>query len=138
MDRFIHVRSANFTVAPPEDEHVVNEMYGQAFAEYVQNILRQNNVLSDDVYPEDWGWWVDAEMGNYSGGVLCHRSIQPDSGEVTFTCTLSRETDSYWSWKKWRKIDISSETASLLDILEKAFKADKDISFVCRTDDMLD
>lgn len=40
-----------------------------------------------------------------------------------------------WSWSRFRKVDVSKDVLEVVDIVERVFKNDKEISGVARHDD---
>jgi hypothetical protein len=47
--------------------------------------------------------------------------------------SIDKETK--WSWSRFRKVDVSNDVLAVIDIVERTFAGDKDVSAVTRHND---
>ena len=130
MPRFIHIRTSKFPILEGEESEVFNPgTYGKAFAIYLQENLQKAGYDVPFVCCEDWGWWVELRLPIKTIGLCCHRE-HDENTECNFVCSTSLESETVWSWKKFRFIKISMELDKLIEDLTEIFERDQQIEFV--------
>jgi hypothetical protein len=129
------IETKRFRVQPGEDQEITNErMYGKALCTYLQEHLPSAGVNVPFFCNEDWGWWLEVEHGGFKMA-LCIYSDPGESNPEKYGLMPSIDKGAQWSWSRFRKVDVSKDVLAVIDIVERIFKSDKDISAVTRHDD---
>jgi hypothetical protein len=130
MDKFIHIRSANFPILPGEKEELVNEgMYGKALAEYLQAKLTARGYKAPFIACEDWGWWVELKTAPFTFGVCIYCGPET-GGPLDLFCTDGATGPRKWSWRRFRFVDTTLWAEKLHEDLVSIFRADAEVEIV--------
>ena len=127
------IETDKFPILPGEEDEVVNEgMYGKALCLYLEENLPLFGLDVNFYCAEDWGWWVDVTEQDFTMGLLiyAHTAIGEDPWEYIIGSSVTEKMK--WSWKKFRKEDISKKVYSCLNKVEKTLNHDEDISSIER------
>lgn len=133
----IKIETSKFPVMDGEDEEICNEnMYGKALCQYLEKKLPEAGITSRYFLNEDWGWWQEVEYGEFSMA-LCIYSFEFDSNgnPSSYVIMPSEQNDKKWSWSKFRKINITNNVLTIMDIVAEIFENDHEIQSVSRHDD---
>lgn len=133
---WIKIETKKFPILAGEENEVVNEgMYGKALCQYLESTLPQFGLTVNFYCAEDWGWWVDITELNLNMGLLiyAHTVVGADPESYAIGSSITKPTK--WSWKKFRKIDVSAQVTSMMNKLQNALEYDEDIYEVERYDE---
>ena len=132
----IEIQSDIFPILPGEDEEIVNEgMYGKALCMYLEKELPSFGLAVNFYCAEDWGWWIEVSENEFILP-LCIYTFEPiGSVPEKYYIQSSITEPKRWSWKKFKKLDLSSEVTSILDKVENALLHDNEIHIVERYDE---
>jgi len=130
MNRNFFLKSSKFPILEGEEEEIVNPgLYGKALAIYLETNLKQKGYDIPFYCCEDWGWWVEVPSPDKSLGVGCVR--HPEEGkEEYFSCLVFPPEDRVWSWRRFRKIDISTSLDKLAQTIHEILSDDPEINLV--------
>jgi len=131
----IKIQSDKFPILPGEDEEIVNEgMYGKALCIYLEKELPSVGLAVSFYCAEDWGWWIEVLEYEFTLPLQIY-TFEPigHNPEIYFIQSSITEPER-WSWKKFKKIELSSEITSIIDKIENALQHDDEIFLVERYD----
>ena len=76
--------STAFPPEPGEDEEVNPGRYGKRLAEFLSGELSRQGYAVLRIYPEDWGWRIDLENGDFPLWLGCGNYQQYENGFLCF------------------------------------------------------
>lgn len=121
---------------PGEKEEIVNEgMYGKALCQYLEKELTKYQFDVPFFINEDWGWWIEIRSNEFTLGLQIYSDNAPDTDPEKYAIMSSVTEEKKWSWKKFKKIDVSCDVNHIMDVLENLFLNDPEITKVLRHDD---
>ena len=130
------IETRKFPILKGEDEEITNErMYGKALCNYLQAELPRAGIGVPFFCNEDWGWWLEVERGGFKMGLCIYSDPDATADPERYAVMPSILEEKKWSWSKLGSVDVSKEVRELIDIVERVFKNDKEISAVSRHDD---
>ena len=131
----IEIHTEKFPILPGENEEIVNEgMYGKALCQYLEAQLPKHQLEVLLVINEDWGWWVEVKSNEFTLGLQIYSDNEPDINPEKYAIMSSITENKKWSWKKFKKIDVSNDVNHIMDTLEKLLLEDSEITKVIRHD----
>jgi hypothetical protein len=123
MKTSIEFRSGKFPPYEGEEEQINPGLWGKRLAEYIVEKLAASNVVTQEIYSEDWGWAIPIENRDFPLWVACgHMSVDDDDA---FLCSIMPDKPVIRRW--FRKIDTQKDVGRVADALEKILSADPDI-----------
>jgi hypothetical protein len=76
--------STAFLPEPDEDEQVNPGLYGKRLAEFLSGEPPPQDFAVLRMYPEDWGWRIDLENGEFPLWLGCGSYLQYENGFLCF------------------------------------------------------
>ena len=135
MRPFLNLRTAKFPVQAGEEQEIINPgTFGKSFAQYIETTLKSAGFEVPFIVCEDWGWWVEVKLADARIGILCYRE-HDENGDCGYSCSLSPEKDSAWSWSKFRFVDLTTQLDKIHRSLCAAFQSDPEIQYLGESDE---
>ena len=132
----IAIKTSKFPILEGEVEEIVNDgMYGKALCIYLQSRLPDAGIEAPSFICEDWGWWIDVIDGDFKIGLCVYSHPDEESNPERYAIMPSEHNTKKWSWSKFRMVDVSTNTVSIIDAVEQIFQNDSEIESVSRHDD---
>lgn len=132
----ILIETSKFPVLEGEEEKLVNEgMYGKALCLYLEKELPKLDINVSSFCCEDWGWWVAVNSDEFEMGLCIYSDQEVGDNPTRYAIMSSLTEGKKWMWSKFRKIDVSKDVTRIMDMTEKLFKDDSEITQVSRHDD---
>ena len=132
----IEIHTKKFPILPRENEEIINEgMYGKALCQYFETELPKYRLEIPLFINEDWGWWIEVKSNEFTLGLQIYSDNEPNINPEKYAIISSVTEDKKWSWKKFKKIDVSNDIKHIMDALEKLLLEDPEITKVIRHDD---
>ncbi len=129
MHKEYHIRSAKFPLLPDEEAEVINPgTFGKALAEYLKTQLEAKGYEVPFICCEDFGWWTEVNLQPVSVGIACRRSHE-DPGPCDFAVAIDSD-EKRWSWRTFRKVDLSTQLEQLAEDLRAVFEHDPEIEVI--------
>jgi hypothetical protein len=127
MPRFLNIRTEKFPILEGEAEEIINPgTYGKSFTQYVEATLKNAGFSIPFIVCEDWGWWVEVALPAKTIGITCYREHE-ENRRCNFSCAPSVAKGKVWSWRKFRRVDLSEQLAGIRVTLLAAFTGDPEI-----------
>lgn len=126
------LKSAFFKPELGEDTPTNPGCYGKALAEWISGALRTCGREVEGIVPEDWGWCVVVDRGEFLLWVGCGNvQEEPLPNELTWHCFVKAEVPFWKSWVKIsRRAELNAEVTKLNSQLEAAFESEPRIRMV--------
>jgi len=132
----LKIETKKFPILQGEEEEIVNDnMYGKALCQYLKSNLSNTNIKVQDYFAEDWGWLLDVKVKDFEMGLCIYSDPDATGNPEKYGIMPSIHSDKVWSWSKFKKIDVSRDVLGIIEVIEKIFLNDKEISSVTKHDD---
>jgi len=132
----IEIHTNKFPILEGEDDEIVNEgMYGKALCVYLQKELPKVGLEVPFFTSEDWGWWVEVKDNDFLLGLQIYSDSKSDENPEKYAIMSSISESKKWSWRKFKKIEVSEQVTKIMNQLDTVFSNDTEIEFVKRHDD---
>ncbi len=129
MKTQVTFRSRKFPPYEGEEEQINPGLWGKRLAEYLVEKLNAMGIETQDIIPEDWGWYIPIKNEGFRLGICCgHQS----GGDDEFLCFTDPTTPIIW--KLFRKIDVTEQMSRIVGALEKILSSEPEITNVEWTD----
>ena len=129
----IAIETTKFPILEGEEEEMVNEgMYGKALCEYLKKSLPATGIEVPLFICEDWGWWVEIKDKGFNMGLCVYSDPDAKEDPQKYAIISSIDKPKKWSWKKFKRIDISQNVSKVLNTVEKIFREDNEIKKITR------
>lgn len=132
----IEVRTMKFPILEGEDAEIVNEgMYGKALCLYLERELPKSGLGVTSFTAEDWGWWIEVKRNDFILGLQIYSDTEAGQNPEAYAVMSSVTKGRKWSWKKFRKIDITDDVVEIMNTVERVLSGDPEIELAKRHDD---
>ena len=129
----IEIRTKKFPILEGEEDEIVNEgMYGRAFCQYLERELPKAGLTVPFFTAEDWGWWIEVKDSDFILGLQIYSDVEEDQNPEAYAVMSSVTKGSKWTWKKFRKIDVTQDVVEIMDKVERLLMDDPEIELVER------
>ena len=126
-----HIKSSKFPVLQEDLDECCNPgTYGKSLADFLGAQLTNQGYIINDIFAEDFGWWIELELRGLSSHIILRRSN--DTEDMADYAIALDNKNKKWSWSKFRFIDLSSIQTDLEDKVEKILESDADIELIAR------
>ena len=125
MKTHVEFRSSKFPPYEGEEEQINPGLWGKRLAEYLVGKLSNAGIQTEEIIPEDWGWYIPVKNESFRLALCCGH--QQDD-ENTFLCFTDPDTPQIR--KFFKKIDTSKEITRLTDALDEILGSDPEITDV--------
>jgi hypothetical protein len=129
MKTQVTFRSNKFPPYEGEEEQINPGLWGKRLAEYLTERLKAAGIETEEIIPEDWGWYIPVKNEGFRLAVCCgHQNGDDDE----FLCFTDPATPVVRKW--FKKVDASAQLGRLVAALEKILLSDPEIRSVEWTD----
>ena len=116
---------------PYEDEEEINPgMWGRRLAEYLVPKLQGKGIPVEEVYPEDWGCYIQIENKAFQLAICCGHQYGDDNEFLCFTEPRTPKVR-----KLFKRIDATSQLERITKVMDEILTSDPDIRDVCWMED---
>jgi hypothetical protein len=122
MKTQVEFRSSKFPAYEGEEEQINPGLWGKRLAEYLVQKLAEKGIETEEMIPEDWGWYVPVRNREFRLALCCGHQ---DGEEDEFLCFTDPSAPVIK--KFFKKIDGTSQLIRLTKALEEILEADPDI-----------
>lgn len=130
MKTQVRFRSKKFPPYDGEEEQINPGLWGKRLAEYLVAKLNAMGIETQDIIPEDWGWYIPIKNEGFRLAICCgHQSGDDDE----FLCFTDPKTPIIR--KLLKKIDATEQLSRIVGALEKILSSDPAITNIEWTDE---
>lgn len=132
----IEIHTRKFPVLDGEDDEIVNEgMYGKALCRHLERELPAAGLAVPLFLCEDWGWWIEVQDGDFVLGLQIYSDSEPGEDPPRYAILSSVTANRKWSWRRFRREEMTGRVTAIMDRLERLFIEDPEIDRVLRHDE---
>ena len=129
MKTHVAFRSSRFPTYEGEEEQINPGLWGKRLAEYLAQKLAEKGIVTEEMVPEDWGWYLPVRNKGFRLALYCgHQSGDDDE----FTCFTDQSTPIVK--KFFKKIDATSSLTRMTAALQQILASDPEIRDVVWTE----
>lgn len=125
MKTHVEFRSSKFPPYEGEEEQINPGLWGKRLAEYLVEKLRDKGIETEEIFAEDWGWYVPVRNDGFRLAIGCGHQHGEEDEFICFT-----EPSKPVVKKLFRKIDATPQLTRLTDALREILGSDPDIKDV--------
>jgi hypothetical protein len=125
----VEFRSSKFPPYEGEEEEINPGLWGRRLAEYLVDRLAEKGVVTDQIIPEDWGYYVRVRNEGFRLGLCCGHQNGDDDEFLCFT-----DPDRPLFRKFFKKIDATPQLTRLTEALQEILAADPEIREIVWTE----
>jgi hypothetical protein len=97
-------------------------LWGKRLAEYFVEKLKGTGIETEEIIPEDWGWYIPIKNDGFRLAICCGHQ---DGDDDEFLCFTEPSTPIIKKW--FKKIDATEQLNSLVAAMDKILRADPEI-----------
>jgi hypothetical protein len=129
MKTQVDFRSSKFPPYEGEEEEINPGLWGKRLAEYLVEKFAELGIQTEDIIPEDWGWYIPVQNEGFDLAICCGHQSGDDDEFLCFT-----EPSKPIVKKLFRKIDATAQLEKLTAALENILSSDPDIHEIVWTE----
>jgi hypothetical protein len=122
MNTQVTFRSNKFPPYDGEQEQINPGLWGKRLAEYFVEKLKETGIETEEIIPEDWGWYIPIKNEGFRLAICCGHQDGDDDEFLCFT-----EPDKPIVKNLFKKIDATEQLGRLVAAMEKILVADPEI-----------
>ena len=122
MKTLVHFRSSKFPPYEGEEDQINPGLWGKRLAEYLVEKLSATGIQTEEIIPEDWGWYIPVKNDSFRLGLCCGH---PNGDDDEFLCFT--DPDKPVVRKLFKRIDTSESIHRLTDAIDNILGSDIDI-----------
>jgi hypothetical protein len=122
MNTQVTFRSGKFPPYDGEQEQINPGLWGKRLAEYFVEKLKGTGIETEEIIPEDWGWYIPIKNDGFRLAICCGHQ---DGDADEFLCFTEPSTPIIKKW--FKKIDATEQLNSLVAAMDKILRADPEI-----------
>lgn len=122
MNTQVTFRSDKFPPYDGEQEQINPGLWGKRLAEYFVEKLEVTGIETEEIFAEDWGWYIPIKNEGFRLGICCGHQNGEDDEFLCFT-----EPDKPIVRKLFKKIDATAQLSRLVAVMEKILAEDPEI-----------
>ena len=122
MKTQVEFRSSKFPPYEGEEEELNPGLWGKRLAEYLVQKLAEKGFKTEQIIPEDWGWYVPIQNEGFSLAICCGHQ---NGDEDEFLCSTDPSTPVVK--KFFKKIDATAQLTRLTEAMQQIFASDPEI-----------
>lgn len=130
MRTFVDFTSDEFPPYPGEEEEVNPGLWGKSLAEYIVSKLSDHGIITDEFYPEDWGWEIPVSNQAFPIYIGCTNARE--RGGNKFVCSIDPHKPTIRRGLLFQKVSTESDVARVADALDAILRSHpgiKDLSW---------
>jgi hypothetical protein len=128
MNTQVTFRSSKFPPYEGEQEQINPGLWGKRLAEYFVEKLNGMGIETQDIIPEDWGWYIPIKNDGFRLAICCGHQYGDDDEFLCFTDPATPIIR-----KLFKKFDATEQLSRIVDALDKILSSDPDIRHVVWT-----
>jgi hypothetical protein len=122
MKTQVTFRSSKFPPYEGEEEQINPGLWGKRLAEYFVERLQGTGIETEEIIPEDWGWYIPIKNDGFRLAICCgHQNGDDDE----FLCVTDPAIPIIK--KLFRKIDATEQLSRVVAAMERILSSDPDI-----------
>ena len=129
MKTQVSFRSNKFPPYEGEEEQINPGLWGKRLAEYLVDQLNKMGIETEEIIPEDWGWYIPIRNDGFRLAICCGHQFGDDDEFLCFTDPAKPVVQKFF-----RKIDVTEQLGRIVSAMEKILTSDSDIRNVEWTD----
>ena len=122
MKTQVTFRSNKFPPYEGEQEEINPGLWGKRLAEYICEKLKGTGIETQDIIPEDWGWYIPIKNEGFRLAICCGHQQGDDDEFLCFTDPATPVIK-----KLFKKIDATEQLTRIATTLDKILSTDPDI-----------
>ncbi len=122
MNTQVTFRSNKFPPYDGEQEQINPGLWGKRLAEYFVEKLKETGIETEEIIPEDWGWYIPIKNDGFRLAICCGHQ---DGDDDEFLCFTEPDKPIVKNW--FKKIDATEQLGRLVAAMEKILAADQEI-----------
>jgi hypothetical protein len=122
MHTQVTFRSDKFPPYDGEEEEINPGVWGKRLAEYFVERLKGQGIETEEIIPEDWGWYVPIKNDGFRLAICCGHQ---DGDDDEFLCFTEPATPVIK--KFFKKIDATEQLGRLVTAMETIIASDSEI-----------
>jgi len=122
MNTQVTFRSSKFPPYEGEEEEINPGIWGKRLAEYFVEKLKGTGVEAEEIFGEDWGWYIPIKNEGFRLAICCGHQ---DGDEDEFLCFTDPATPIVK--KLFRKTDATEQLSRLVAVMTKILASDPEI-----------
>jgi hypothetical protein len=122
MNTQVTFRSDKFPAYEGEEEQINPGLWGKRLAEYFVEKLKGTEIETEEIIPEDWGWYIPIKNEGFRLAICCGHQNGDDDEFLCFT-----DPDKPVIKKLFKKIDATEQLTRLVTAMERILASDPDI-----------
>ncbi len=130
MKTQVRFRSKKFPPYDGEEEQINPGLWGKRLAEYLVAKLNAMGIETQDIIPEDWGWYIPIKNEGFRLAICCGHQSGDDDEFLCFT-----DPKAPIIRKLLKKIDATEQLSRIVGALEKILSSDPAITNIEWTDE---
>jgi hypothetical protein len=125
MNTLVTFQSNKFPPYDGEEDLINPGLWGKRLAEYLVTKLNERGIQTEDIIPEDWGWYIPVKNLGAKMALCCGHQNGEKTDLMVFT-----DPPTPIIKKLFKRIDISEELDKLVSTVDLILKADQEIKNV--------
>jgi len=122
MNTQVTFRSDKFPPYDGEQEQINPGLWGKRLAEYFVEKLKGTGIDTEEIIPEDWGWYIPIKNYGFRLAICCGHQNGDDNEFLCFT-----EPATPIIKKLFKNIDATEQLTRLVNAMDRVLRADPDI-----------
>lgn len=122
MNTQVTFRAGKFPPYDGEQEQINPGLWGKRLAEYFVEKLKGTEIETQEIIPEDWGWYIPIKNDGFRLAICCGHQ---DGDDDEFLCFTEPSTPIIKKW--FKKIDATEQLNSLVAAMDKILRVDPEI-----------
>lgn len=122
MDTQVTFRSNKFPPYDGEEDQINPGLWGKRLAEYLVDNLKGIGIETEEIIPEDWGWYIPIKNEGFRLAICCgHQS----GAEDEFVCFTEPATPIIRKW--FKKIDVTEQLGRVVAAVKEILAGDPEL-----------
>jgi hypothetical protein len=122
MNTQVTFRSDKFPPYEGEQEQINPGLWGKRLSEYFVEKLKGAGIETEDIIPEDWGWFIPIKNDGFRLAICCGHQ---DGDDDEFLCFTEPATPIVK--KLFKKINATEQLSRLVVTMDKILRSDPEI-----------
>ncbi|MEI6516728.1 MAG: hypothetical protein WCO77_12195 [bacterium] len=122
MNTQVTFRSNKFPPYEGEEEQINPGLWGKRLAEYFIENLKGTGIDTEEIIPEDWGWYIPIKNEGFRLAICCGHQYGDSDEFLCFT-----EPSNPIIRKLFRKIDASEQLGRVIAAMSQILASDPEI-----------
>lgn len=125
MKTQVTFRSSKFPLYEGEEGQINPGLWGKRLAEYFVGKLKGMGIETEEIIPEDWGWYIPIQNDGFRLAICCGHQNGDDDEFLCFTDAATPIIKILF-----KKIDATEPLGRVVTAMERILSSDPDIRSV--------